>query len=76
MAFLALCFGNAVRNALSIAITEMTLPILETSDDANVGDTCDKFQSHQLKNNTQNASALYHWDEYTQVSQNYQHSSR
>lgn len=67
MAFLALCFGSSCRSALSIAITEMTVPILEPDDPTNADDTCEKFQSHELKNSTHDQSALYQWDEYTQV---------
>ncbi|XP_023247430.1 sialin-like [Copidosoma floridanum] len=65
MAFLGLWLGNGLRVALSITITEMTVPIAEATHQ--LDDTCATIEKPVLKNvTTTDTDYLYDWDEYTQ----------
>ena len=66
MAFAALFNLYAMRICLSIAITEMVVPLNVTEE--LIDDTCSHLSSPQLENVTRVAdSGNYDWSEYTQV---------
>lgn len=66
MGFLALFNAYAMRICLSIAITEMVVPLNITEEF--IDDTCSELANKQLSNvTTAHGSGIYDWSEYTQV---------
>ena len=67
MAFLALFNAYAMRICLSIAITEMVVPLNITEE--LIDDTCTNLIKEPYSNNTAIDShrGTYEWSEYTQV---------
>ena len=66
MGFLALFNAYAMRICLSIAITEMVVPLNITEEF--IDDTCSNLASETLTNVTTVFSrGTYEWSEYTQV---------
>ena len=65
MSFLGLFNAYSMRICLSIAITEMVVPVDNTVEFAD--DTCPDRNDSQNKNETILTTGTFHWSEYTQV---------
>lgn len=65
MGFLGLFNAYAMRICLSIAITEMVVPLNITEEF--IDDTCSELANKQLSNVTTVHGGTYEWSEYTQV---------
>lgn len=67
MGFLAFCNSFTLRSCLSMAITQMVMP-LNHSKEHPVDETCPDLNHHILKNSTTAVTGgTFEWDEYTQV---------
>ncbi|OXU19822.1 hypothetical protein TSAR_009977 [Trichomalopsis sarcophagae] len=64
MGFLALFTAYAMRVCLSIAITQMVVPIEETKE--YLDDTCPTFEDEAPANSTAFKGGTFEWSEYTQ----------
>ena len=66
MCFFAVCNAYAMRSCLSIAITEMTVPI-KPDENISADETCPSENLSLVTNETETHRGTYEWNEYTQV---------